>query len=159
MCVVIDTCSISKVINRKAQDHSRFKPLLAWLEGKHGRIIIGGTKYLKEMKGMSGALRFLEDYKRQGKLIRLNDADVDSYALKAKARVSSSHFNDEHLVGIVTVSRCRVICTDDKEAVPFLTRKELYDKPVRPPKIYSAKSHSHLCGAKNVAPICQYHIK
>ena len=156
MCVIVDTCCIHKVFNTKAQDHFRFAPLFAWIESKHGRLIYGGTKYTKELRCMSQFLRIFQDYERQGKLIRLNDAAVDAFALKAKAKVKSKVFNDEHLVGIVSVSRCRVICTDDKAAIPFLTRRDLYEiVPMKPPKIYSKNSHAHLCSGKSIVSVCR----
>jgi len=148
MCVIVDTCCISKVFNVNAKEHSRFELLYAWINGKNGRLVFGGTKYKKEIRPMKNFLKLLLDYERQGKVSRVADSEVDAFALKAKEKVVEKDFNDEHLVGIVAVSRCCVICTDDTTAIPFITRPELYSAlNMRPPRIYSRRAHKALYGA------------
>ena len=139
MCAIVDTCSIGSVFNRKAQFHNEYAPLLSWIESAQGRIVFGGKKYLREIKDMEFFKRLLQDYARQGKLVRLDDAAVDKYASQAKAKIRTARFNDEHIVAMVAVSGCRVVCTDDDEAIPY----------------YNRKVHKHLCGDDNVAPICR----
>lgn len=156
MCVIVDTCCIPLVFDVKALDHARFAPLFAWIKSPHGRLIFGGTKYNRELRGMTKFLKLFLEYSKQGKLVRLEDSEVDDFASKAKSLVTSKAFNDEHLVGMVAVSRCRVVCTDDKEAIPFITRQDLYEAvPMRPPKIYNRRSHRHLCNPKNVVSLCR----
>ncbi len=148
MCVIIDTCCIPKVFNPKAKEHARFALLLGWINGKNGRLVYGGTKYKNEIRPMKNFLRLFSDYDRQGKVSRAKDSDVDAFASKAKAKITAKAFNDEHLVGIVAVSGCRVICTDDTTAIPFITRRDLYQAVnIGPPKIYSKQSHEALYGS------------
>jgi len=144
------------VFNTKAKGHDRFAPIYSWIESKHGRIIFGGTKYAKELRPMTTFLRLFAEYARRGKVVRLKDSAVDAFAAKAKAKVNRKAFNDEHLVGIVAASQSRIICTDDLEAIPFLTRRDLYKAPTKPPKIYSKKAHGHLCASKSIVSICRH---
>ena len=147
MCVIIDTCCIPKVFNPKAKEHTRFSLLYAWISGKNGRLVYGGTKYKREIRPMKDFLQLLLNYDRQGKVMRVADSAVDAFASKAKDKIRAKAFDDEHLVGIVAISRCGVICTDDTTAIPFITRQDLYKAvKMRPPKIYSRSSHEALYG-------------
>jgi hypothetical protein len=155
VCVIIDTNTIPLVFNTKSTGHHRFAPIYSWIHRGDGRIVYGGKKYADELKGMTSFLRLFEDYARQGKVVRANDKLVNSFAAKAKSKEKSKRFNDEHLVGIVAATHCRIICTDDLEAVPFLTRKSFYKAPTKAPKIYSKKTHGHLCCPKSIVSICR----
>ena len=148
MCVIIDTCCIPKVFNPKAKEHTRFSLLYAWISGKNGRLVYGGTKYKKELRVMTNFLKLFLNYDRKGKVTRLVDSAVDAFALKAKEKIRAKAFNDEHLVGIVAISRCGVICTDDTTAIPFITRQDLYSSVnLQAPKIYSRRSHEAMYGS------------
>jgi hypothetical protein len=100
MCVIVDTCCISKVFNPKAKEHIRFALLYAWINGKNGRLVYGGTKYKREIRPMRDFLQLLLNYDRQGKVRRVADSEVDAFAQKAKEKVPEDNFNDEHLVGM-----------------------------------------------------------
>lgn len=72
------------------------------------------------------------------KVERLDDDEVDEQERRVKELCNDKKFNDPHLVAIVCVSRCRLICTDEQEAVPFLKMKKLYSDGVKVPNIYSS---------------------
>lgn len=155
MCVIVDTNCIPIVFNTKAADHARFAKVYTWITKKQGRIVYGGTKYANELRPMRTYLILFLEYEKAGKVVRLNDSEVDAFAAAAKSAIKSKKFNDEHLVGIVATSGCRVICTDDDKAVPFLTDKTLYKKPRKPPKIYSQAIHGHLCCDNHLIAACR----
>jgi hypothetical protein len=155
VCVIIDVNCMPSVLKRSAPDHARFAPILGWLNSRVGRIIYGGTKYKSELKNMTECLGLIANFERQGKLIRLSDAEVDRFALWAKRQVRARNFDDEHLVAIVALSECRVVCTDDKRAIPYLKRKAFYEAGARMPKIYNKRRHANLCCQDNIAPICR----
>jgi len=100
-------------------------------------------------------VRLFANLNRQGRLIEVDDKAVDLFAAKLKIKVKNRGFNDEHLVALVVVSRCRVICSDDKKAYPFLKRKSLYPSGVRPPKIFCHAKHKTLCCTDNIVAICR----
>jgi hypothetical protein len=88
-------------------------------------------------------------------VITVPDFQVDKVAAELTRRVRDRRFDDEHLVAIVAVSGCRVVCSDDRMAHHYLKLRHLYPSGVRPPKIYRNVKHVRLCVDSNVAPICR----
>ena len=126
------------------------------LGGKHGRLILGGNKYKKELKGMSKALRVIKEYEKKGKIVRVDDTAVDDFARKAKAKVKSKNVQRRASSrDCYPVSRCQLFCSVDKEAMPFLTSRILYNGAnMKPPKIFSQKAHKTLCCPTRIAEVC-----
>ena len=85
----------------------------------------------------------------------MNDRTVDKTAAALKERVNDENFDDEHLVALVSVSKCRVVCTDDQRAYPYLKRGDLYPPGVKRPKIYRTARNADLCCAANVVDVCR----
>jgi hypothetical protein len=155
MCLVIDANTFSSVFDPASQEHARFIPVLTWVTIGKGRIVYGGTKYKKELREMGRYLRIIGQLSRQGRVVVLPTLPIDKYAAQLKVRVPSKKFDDEHLVAIVAQSGCRVVCSDDKRAYPYLTRQALYPKDIKRPKIYSAASHVKLCCDEHLIKICR----
>jgi len=155
VCLVIDTCCLVKVFDPKNKEHYNFVPVWEWIHLGRGRMIYGGTKYLTELRQVTRILGLIGELSRKGRVKVLSRSAVDTIAQEIKAQVSHSEFNDEHLVAIVIVSRCHVVCTDDRKAMPYLKRKELYkDHGMKRPKIYQRrKTHERLCCDENVIVI------
>lgn len=154
MCLVIDTCTFDSVFDPTAKGHSRFKPVISWLVDGQGKIIFGGKKFKRELKG-AAFLRILLELERRGKLVRVADTSVDRVAKQLKTLAPEKDFDDEHIVALVIVTKCCVVCTDDRRAIPYLKRREFYPKGVRPPKIYRHRSHSSLCRNQNIVAACR----
>jgi hypothetical protein len=154
MCLIIDTCTFASVFDEHCREYSRFAPIVEWLTTGNGKIIFGGSKYKHEIRG-SKFLRILTEFERKGKLVRVSDAKVDRLARELKRRVPERAFNDEHLVALVSITRCCVVCTDDKAAVPYLKRRDLYPRGVKPPKIYRHKAHASLCRSEHIVSACR----
>lgn len=151
MCLVIDACCLVKVFDPTNREHDRFVPVWEWINNGPGRMIYGGTKYLKELRQITRVLRLVAELSRKGRVKILAEASVDTLADEVKQQVNDSGFNDEHLVAIVIVSRCHVICTDDRQAMPYLKRSDLYARHnLERPRIYTKQSHKHLCCAANL---------
>jgi hypothetical protein len=155
MCVIIDACSVASVFNKEAQQHKSFIPILRWITVGNGRIVYGGSKYKAELRRLKQYLGIILELYKQGRVVMIPDKPVDRYAKKIKLELADQEFNDEHLVAIVAISRCHIVCTDDKKAHPYLQRRSLYPKGVKPPKIYSSASHVKLCCDKNIVSICR----
>ena len=100
-------------------------------------------------------MKILAEFDRKGKLVKVTDSAVDKLAKELKHRVSDKDFDDEHIVALVIVTGCRVVCTDDKRAMPYLKRRDLYPKGSRPPKIYQGKEHAPLCRGEHIVPACR----
>lgn len=155
MCLVIDTCCLGKVFDPKNQQHAPFAPVLEWITVGKGRMIYGGTKYNRELHKVRRFVPIVAELSRARRAVPLPRQVVDDLALEAKTREPDPRFNDEHIVALVIASRCRLICTDDKEAIPYLKRTEFY-RPYRlaKPKIYCYRSHRDQCSDTHMVAIC-----
>jgi hypothetical protein len=151
MCLVIDTCCLARVFCRHNAEHADFAPVLQWVTVGDGSMIYGGTKYKTELGRMREIVKIVVELQRAGRAIEVDKSNVDRIEAEIKTTVRNARFNDEHLVAIVIVSRCRLICTCDEAAMPYLQDRDLYsDYSVKPPKIYRYKSHAKLCCRTNI---------
>lgn len=158
MCLVIDTCCLSKVFNPNNCLHSEFKPILKWITDskQKGRVIYGGTTYEKELRKMLKYHRVLGEFEKKGRVKIRPRSEVDSIERKLKKMEPAPTFNDAHLVAIVISSRCKVICTDDGNASKYLKEARFYPRGISRPKIYSRKQHDGLAtDPRNVVSICK----
>jgi len=57
--------------------------------------------------------------------------------------VDDKKFDDPHIVAILRLSGCGVVCTCDEKAIPFLKDKKLYGDGKKP-KIYSHEKNRKL---------------
>jgi hypothetical protein len=162
MCLIIDANCFGSVFVLSAKNHENFAPILEWLlKGKDARLIFGGKKYRKEVNFKAPQYRgVLSEIERKGRLLQIADGDVKKAADAIKKMVGNNvDFDDEHIIALVAVSKCCVVCTEDKRSYPFLKRKDLYPKGVKPPKIYRSKRNANLCCNEHVVEICRVKVK
>ncbi len=156
MCVIIDTVCFPKVFDPTNAQHERFQPVFAWVMDGGGSIVFGGTKYRTEIcERIRRFGRLLVDLERKNRLVRLNDSRVDATEAKLKELEPCKEFNDAHIVAMVIVSKCCVVCTDDIESLPYLADRRFYPRGTKPPHVYHAKDHAGLCCGKYMADICR----
>jgi hypothetical protein len=151
MCLVVDTCSFPVVFHHKAE---RFLPIQKWIFKGKGKLIYGGTTFAKEIRGKRTA-DLLAQLKKAGKAVQLPMADVDAMEREIKAKEPAKDFNDPHLLAMIVVSKCCVVCTDEKKAVPYLKRRDLYPEGAKLPKIYRNKKHADLCCDDHLVKVCK----
>jgi len=154
MCLIIDTNVFGSVFNKRAKEHTQYAPVIKWLITGNGKMIYGGTKYNDELRG-SLYRRMLAELARSNSLVKIPSDPVDKYAADLKVRVPDKAFDDEHIVALVAISKCCVVCTDDKKSLRYLKRLDLYPRGVNPPKIYKRKSHAKLCCNTHIVAVCQ----
>ena len=155
MCLVIDSDCIARVFDNENAEHPSFIPVLNWILKGRGSIIYGGKKYKKELRSAARYLKIIQELERQGKVVKLPDGEIDSVAQKLKRKVRRRDFNDEHLVAIVSVARCVVVCTRDQRAVHYLKMKDLYPKGVKVPKVYKGLRQKKLCRNEHIVGRCR----
>lgn len=153
MCIIIDTCAFHAVFNPDDSFHHKFKPVYDWIEGKKGKIVIGGTDYKNELIKRT-SLKILTEYDKMKRLAKVPDEEVDKLVPALKAQVVHKDFDDPHIVALVIASKCRLICTGERRAIPFFTKKELYPKGVKRPKIYRTARNKDLCCHEHIVGIC-----
>lgn len=150
MCVVVDTCALHKVFR---QDDGPFLPVQEWLRHGKGKLVLGGSTYERELKAAAKYIHIIAELKRAGKVVVVDRGVVDATEKCIRQLEPNKDFDDPHLVAIVNVSRCRIVCTDDARADRFLRQARFY-KNCKRPAIYRRRSHAHLLCNKNIVGAC-----
>lgn len=146
MCIIIDSCAFGTVFNSDAQGHDKFKPVKKWICDGIGKIVYGGAKYNRELNRN----KFLIELNNKRKTIKVDDKQVDKWADLLKKKIPRKDFDDPHIIAIVIVSGCRLFCSKDKRAFPYVKKRELYPNGIKPPKMYTSSSHQHLLCKQNI---------
>lgn len=153
MCIIVDTCCLAPVFDVECKDHPNFKSVLDWIVNGKGKFLYGGTTYEKELKHRFASL--LKEFTKVGKARALPKDDVDAYEKALKTKVADKDFDDPHLIAMVAVSGCKLICTTEKRAVPYLKNQKLYPQHIEPPKLYSSSVNKNLLCDQHMADICK----
>ncbi|MFM1955899.1 MAG: hypothetical protein RIR20_719 [Pseudomonadota bacterium] len=151
MAILIDVNTVSKVFNVSDAEHHKFKPVRDWVIDSKGKIIYGGKTYLKEISLLKKYNNLLTQLKIARKVIVFNSALVDSKEKQIKDMLKARgisktdvRYNDSHIVAILAVTKCRLLCTADKHSHSFIKDASFYEKSTDRPKIYSDGKHSSL---------------
>lgn len=155
MCLIVDVNAFSCVFDKENKDHNKFEPIFEWIIHGKGKIIIGGAKYNKELRALSKYLRFLAAMNRAGKVVRLKDNCVDAEEARVRGLEADPDFDDPHLIAMVLVSGCRIVCTKDRRAIRFLKDRKFYSSVSLRPKVYQDKRQNGLIGNHSIVDICK----
>jgi hypothetical protein len=148
--IVVDINTFAPLFESQSTDHQEFSQVLSWVKStKVACFVYGGTKYKTELKKAHKYLHLFDELKKAGKIAQIDDALVDTYEKKLEGMCSDSAFNDKHLVAIIEVSNCRLICTKDEEAMPYIKNRAFYESS-SPPKIYSGSRNKDLLNHTNI---------
>ena len=159
MCIVIDTNTFNHVFDETSPKHAEFKAVLDWILNGKGKIVYGGSKYLGELKESNKYLKLFGQFNRIRKVVRVNDSEIDNYQKTLEKIENHKDFDDPHLVAICYISKCKLICTCDSRAMPFLNRKDFYPGNSPRPKLYTKAKNSNLLRDNMIADICTPCIK
>ena len=156
MCVVIDACCFSMVFNKKNLRRDEFQPIYNWIVKGKGMMVYGGSKYRKEMRKVPSLRRVFIELLNTRKMKLIDDIKVDHEEKKLKQKFGKLPFNDFHLVAIVIVSKCRIICSINSSDFKYMKgakqHRGLYQNSSLRPKIYSKKSNRNLLCKENLKP-------
>lgn len=157
MCLVIDMNVIPSVFNQESEHHTDYKPVFDWIIGGKGKMVCGGTKYWDEFKTMGKYLRFFNQLKKAGKVVKVNDGEVDIKMKELMQQCSDPDFDDPHIAALLIVSGCKVLCSEDERSYPYIKDKSWYPKGSTVPKIYkrtALKNAETILSDDNMADIC-----
>lgn len=158
MCIVIDTNSLSCVFDQHNSQHCDFKPVLKWIRDGKGKIVYGGTSYEKELKTARRFVKIFLEFHKVNKVVVIEKATVDNKEKECKTLVNHRDFNDHHIISIIIVSGVKLVCTNDKRAIQFLTNTQFYARGKRP-KVYTSKKNANLLCDRNIAECCKPSLK
>ncbi|MBC7552878.1 MAG: hypothetical protein H7257_02755 [Taibaiella sp.] len=151
MCIIVDTNTLPSVFDKNSDNHAAFKDVLNWVYYGKGKLVYGGTKYKNELKKY---LAIILEYRKAGKAVYVNDADVDAEAQRLASLLQHPDFDDAHLVALLRVSGCRLICSLDSRAYPYFTHNMFFEGSSKKPKIYTGSRNKELLADKYIVSIC-----
>jgi hypothetical protein len=153
MCALIDSCVLSKVFNKDDAEHKPFKDISRWISEGSGAIVYGGSTYAKQL----GTGRYLELFSKlrvAGRAFPVDGNAVDKREKLLKKLIPDKDFDDPHLIAIIGLSKCCILCTTDVRFRPYFKRKDLYPQGVIIPKIYTEKQGKKHCSNSAVVGSC-----
>ena len=122
--------------------HKEYEPLhKSIIEQRRSVIMYGGTKYMNELKRARKFLKLFAELRKVGAASMLNAQAVDDEEERIIGLTSDLKFNDHHIVAIVVVGRCNIICSSDMNSHRHYKNSLYYPKGLRP-KIYGGLQSS-----------------
>ena len=102
MCIIIDSCVLSKVFKKSNKGHTKLKPVCDWVVNGEGKIVFGGTKFIQEISiDQAWFLKFLRILKDCGKAIQADTKRVDARQAVVQSIVTNPDFDDPHLLALI----------------------------------------------------------
>lgn len=136
-------------------NHADFVAVRQWVVEGTGKFVMGGTKYKAELMAVKSVVPFLAELERKGKVVRKRDADVDADEAAVKAIEPANDFDDPHLVALIRLTGCRLICIRDPRAHRFLRSPRFYRSKKERPRLYTRTKNGALLCALNLAACCR----
>ena len=155
MCIVADPPTFISMFKSTDPGHADFVAVRDWVIGGPGKFVMGGAKYKSELRAVSSVLPFLAELERKGKIIRRTDAEVDADEVAVKAIEPANDFDDPHLVALIRLTGCKLICIRDTRAHKFLRSVRFYQSPKHRPSLYTRPKNGGLLRVENLAPCCR----
>jgi hypothetical protein len=155
MCIIADPPTFIPIFKETDPEYGKFSAVREWVKNGPGKFITGGTTYQKELMAVKSIIGLLSELEKRGKVMRNSAASVDHEEGVVKALEPAQDFDDPHLVALVRVSGCKLICIRDPRSHRFLRMAKFYKSTKDRPKLYTReKNRSLLCNA-NMAPCCK----
>lgn len=135
--------------------HPKYRPVLEWIESGPGKLVLGGSQYQQELMKVGSVLRMLSEIEKKGKVKRADKTCVDKDVLDVKKMEPAADFDDPHLVTLIRLTGCKLICVNDPRSHKYLLADSFYGSPKLRPKLYTNHTHKHLLCASNIASCCK----
>ena len=155
MCVVADPPTFVPMFKSSDPDHPAFAAVREWVTAGPGKFVMGGAKYRAELFAVRSVLPFLTELEKRKKIVRRSDAEVDAEELIVKRIEPTEDFDDPHLVALVRLTGCRLICIQDQRSHRFLRATRLYRSAKERPRLYTRAKNASLLCSDNLAPCCK----
>jgi predicted nucleic acid-binding protein len=152
--IVLDINCFHSVFDSKSSDNADFCHILDWIKKqRYACFVYGGTKYKFELKKIiKKYMNLVNEFKRAGKFVEIDEQKIDNNAVQLKRICPNADFNDEHIVAILNVSGCKLICTKDIRAQEYIKRKDFYSDK-KTPRIYSSAKNKKLLSPKYIVEL------
>jgi hypothetical protein len=144
MCIVIDANTLAPVFNENCQTHPNFKPVRDWITEGEGCLVYGGTKYKEELKRSWRYLRLVRQLKDANRAREIDEAEVDKKQVEICDLTCGTDCDDQHIISLLCVSGCMLLCSEDARAIPFLRDNRFFPTRRQRPRIYRSKRNANL---------------
>lgn len=144
MCIVVDTNTLAPVFNEKSDRHPEFVHVKNWIDKGHGFLVFGGTKFKEELGKAYRYLRLIRLMKDSGQAVAIRDDVVDAEEERVKALTDGTGCDDQHIIGLLSASKCPLVCSDDARAYPYFRDRNLYPDGMARVRIYSSGRNQSL---------------
>lgn len=153
MCILIDINVLCCVFSSTPAQHPDFLPVKKWVTSGPGTIVYGGSHYRGELRKTFKYFGIMTELNRQGRISRIHDGQVDAAQQIVEDMIDDPRCDDPHLIAIIRVSGCRLICSNDRRADRYLKDHRLYNNRNSVPKIFRNSSHRHLLNRRNIVAL------
>lgn len=155
MCIIADPPTFIPIFKETDPEYGKFSAVRDWVKNGPGKFITGGTTYQKELMAVKSIIGLLSELEKRGKVRRNNTTAVDREEGVVKALEPAQDFDDPHLVALVRVSGCKIICIRDPRSHRFLRMAKFYKSTKDRPKLYTREKNKNLLCNANMAPCCK----
>lgn len=150
MCIVVDINTLAPVFNETCDRHREFVHVKNWIESGKGILVYGGTKFKEELHATYRYLRLIRQMKDSGKAIAIQDNEVDAAEKKIKEQTKNTDCDDQHIIALLRVSRCPLLCSEDARSYKYIQNRTFYPKGSPKVRIYSSSKNQTL-----LKPLCR----
>jgi hypothetical protein len=146
MTIVVDINVLPCVFNPSNQKHSEFFHVANWIKRGSGHLVFGGSKYKAELALMPRYLKLVRGLKDAGKAVSIDDLEVDKQETLVTNETKGTICDDPHIIALLGVSRCPLLCSEDSRSFQFIKMRALYPKGSPRVRVYSgARNKNLLC--------------
>jgi hypothetical protein len=149
--IVVDTNVLALVFNSDCCGHVEFQPVHDWIIKGKGRAVFGGSKFKTELAKAPRYLRLFLQLKTSGRAVEIVTDLVDAREAQLIAMTQGTDCDDQHIIAIVCVSGCRLVCSQDVRSYEFLKCRHYYPSKCKVPKIYRSSRNADLLCDGNCA--------
>lgn len=150
MCIIVDINAFPDVFVPSSVGYPHFSHVGKHIRSGKSRLIIGGTKFLGELK----YLVILNELKNADQLRIADKSIVDALQVEIERRIYDPAFNDQHIVALSCVTRTKLVVTKDVNLQRHLRAREFYNSGIARPNIYNERSPTSLIPPGNFSGQC-----
>jgi len=150
MCIVIDTDALGRVFRATNKEHGEFKPVLDWVLDGQGVVVYGGSTYSGQLARAERYVPLLTELRRYGKVHVAQQDEVDARERVVRETLRDPQFNDQHIVAILLVTGCRLVCTADKQSHKFIANREFFPNARNRPRFYGGRKDKRVLCSRNI---------
>lgn len=144
MTIVVDVNVLPCVFNPSNQKHSEFCHVADWIYMGNGFLVFGGTRYKRELARMPSYLKLVRALKDAGQAIPIRDEAVDAQEGSVKMATRGTSCDDPHIIALLGVSRCPLLCSEDGRSYQFIRNRALYPRGAPRVRVYTGSRNRNL---------------